>query len=100
MNTSILIALTIFALLVSFAAAAFVFKKTNARHIINASTNFNSLAAEDLIGVVIGVPLDQIIVPGDTVEIIIKTNGHPLIGCEYSVRSWCGQLKLTRKTGV
>lgn len=98
MDTSHLIALTIFALLISFVAAVFALKQASVRR-VNTSANFNALAAEDLVGVVIGVPLDKIVSAGDTIEIVIKTNGHSIAGSEYSVKHWCGRLKLTPKAG-
>lgn len=99
MDTSNLIALTILALVISSIAAAFVYNRKAGNQRSNTSANFNSLAAEDLMGVVIGVPLDKIVSAGDTIEIVIKTNGHSIAGSEYSVKHWCGRLKLTPKTG-
>ena len=61
------------------------------------SNNFNTLAAEDLIDIVVGVPLNEIVCDGDHIEIVIKTNGHAIAGSEYSVKRWCGSLKLTTK---
>ncbi|WP_010197020.1 hypothetical protein [Psychrobacter sp. PAMC 21119] len=99
METWNLIALTISALAISSIAALFVFNRTKSIQRINTSANFNSLAAEDLMGVVIGVPLNEIVSAGDTIEIVIKVNGHSIAGSEYSVKRWYGRLKLTRKTG-
>lgn len=99
METWHLIALTILALVVSSSAALFVYNRKAGDQRSNTSANFNSLAAEDLINVVIGVPLNEIVCVGDTVEIIIKTNGHSIVGSEYSVKHWYGRLKLTRKAG-
>lgn len=99
METWHLIALTILALIVSSSAALFVYNRKAGGQRSNKSANFNSLAAEDLINVVIGVPLNEIVCVGDTVEIIIKTNGHSIAGSEYSVKHWYGRLKLTRKAG-
>ena len=99
MDTSHLITLTILALVISSIAAAFVYHRKADNQRSNTSANFNSLAAEDLMGVVIGVPLDKIVSAGDTIEIVIKTNGHSIAGSEYSVKHWCGRLKLTPKAG-
>lgn len=91
MNVWILIAVSIVALFVIFIASVTLKKSSK-------SNNFHALAAEDLLGMVMGVRLDSMANPGDAVEIIVKVNGHPIVGYEYTATDWCGRLKLNAKT--
>lgn len=97
MNVWMLIALSIAALSAMFIASAILLRSRIFNINTNTSGNFNTLAAEDLLGVVIGVPLDEIVNAGDKVEIVIKINSHPIAGCEYGAKRWCGRLKLNTK---
>lgn len=96
MQTSILIILTVLALFAAMLASVFILKnkivKTKNKPTLN---DFNCLSAESLLEVVTGLPLSEILSAGDKVEIVIKTNGHPIADAQYAVCKWDDLIKLT-----
>lgn len=57
--------------------------------------SLDALAAEDLLEVVVGVPLNEILIAGDNVEIVVRTNSHPIASNSYIAEDLSGKVKLT-----
>ena len=54
----------------------------------------NDMSAEDLLEVIIGVPLSEVLSAGDSIEIIVSTNSHPIASREYVATDWHSMIKL------
>lgn len=57
---------------------------------------FTALSAEEILEVVVGVPLNELLVAGDNIEIVIKTNDHSIASGKYVAENLDGEVKLTR----
>lgn len=97
MNTNFLAIVTVIATVI--AAASFMSARS-AKASIKRSTlvspqDLVTMSAEDLLELVVGVPLSDLVTDGDSIEITISTNGHPIAGNQYVATDSCGNIKLT-----
>lgn len=97
MNTSTLMALAIAAILTAIGASFMLlkFKLAHAKMVIE--NKRKALSAEELTELIIGVPLNAILLQGDEIEIVVKTNSHPIAGAVYYAQKIDGKLKLIMK---
>ena len=94
MNVLTLIVTTTVTLTLSL-IAFFVLMKMRYRRInTQNASNLHSKSAEDLLELITSVPLKEVLSDGDTVEIVICTNGHPIASRAYVVNDWQGKVKL------
>lgn len=56
--------------------------------------NLNDMSAEDLLEMIVGLPLSEVLSAGDSIEIIISTNSHPIASREYVATDWHSMIKL------
>lgn len=64
------------------------------RKMIKPMPKLNDMSAEDLLEVIIGVPLSEVLSAGDSIEIIVSTNSHPIASREYVATDWHSMIKL------
>ncbi|WP_352309040.1 hypothetical protein [Psychrobacter sp. W2-37-MNA-CIBAN-0211] len=99
MDTIYLVIITVVMLIISAIATGTVISiKFTKKGDPDDDLNLNTLSAESLLEVVAGTPLSELFGEGDNVEIVIKTNGHPVAGKEYAATKLCGHVKLTNGT--
>lgn len=95
MNLSTLIMITVITLVLSFIAFLAVLRMRYKKAKKQKELNRSSKTAEDLLELIISVPLSEILCVGDTIEIIVCTNGrHPIASREYVANDWQGKIKL------
>lgn len=94
MNIAILVLTTIVMLALSFMAFIAIIDLKNKAANAPAIQNISTMSAEDLIEVIIGQPLSEVLSTGDTVELIIRTNDQPIASREYAANDWHGMVKL------
>lgn len=58
------------------------------------SLSLNNMSAEDLLEVIVGLPLNELLTDGDSIEIVISTNGHAIASREYVATDWHSMVKL------
>lgn len=97
MNTNFLVLITVIA--TTIAVFSFLSAK-NAKTSIKKSTlvdaqSIKAMSAEDLLELVVGVPLNDLVIDGDSIEITVSTNGHPIAGGQYIAKDTSGNIKLT-----
>lgn len=56
--------------------------------------SLNAMSAEDLLEMIVGVPLSDILRAGDSIEIIVSTNSHHIARREYVASDWHSIIKL------
>ena len=93
-NIAILVLVTIVMLALSFMAFITIINLKNKAANAPAIQNISTMSAEDLIEVIIGQPLSEILRSGDTVKLTIRTNDEPIASREYSANDWHGMVKL------
>ena len=96
MNTSFLALITAIATII--AAVSFLSARRSRKIVKSTLVDPQELAAmsaEDLLELVVGVPLKDLVMDGDSIEITISTNGHPIAGNKYVATDSCGSIKLT-----
>ena len=94
MNIAILVLTTIVMLALSFMAFIAIIDLKNKAANAPAIQSISTMSAEDLLEVIIGQPLSDVLSAGDTVELIIRTNDHPIASREYAANDWHGMVKL------
>ena len=92
-TTGLLILLTIATLALTFIAFAAVVKMKH-RKLKNPVPSMSTMSAEDLLEVIIGLPLNEVLSAGDNIEIIVSTNSHPIASREYVATDWHSIIKL------
>lgn len=93
-DIAILVLVTIGMLALSFIAFIAIVNSKNKAANAPAIQNISTMSAEDLIEVIIGQPLSEILSAGDTVGLIIRTNDRPIASREYTASDWHGMVKL------
>ena len=93
-NIAILVLTTTVMLALSFMAFLAIIDLKNKAANAPAIQSISTMSAEDLIEVIIGQPLSEVLRTGDTVELTIRTNSHPIASREYSASDWHGMVKL------
>lgn len=93
-NIAILVLTTTVMLALSFMAFLAIIDLKNKAANAPAIQSISTMSAEDLIEVIIGQPLSEVLRTGDTVELIIRTNNHPIASHEYVANDWHGMVKL------
>lgn len=56
--------------------------------------NINNLSAEDLLETIVGLPLSEILSAGDSIEIVVSANTHPIARRKYVATDWHSMIKL------
>lgn len=90
----ILVLTTIVTLALSFMAFITIINLKNKAANAPVIQNISTMSAEDLIEVIIGQPLSEVLSAGDTVELIIRINEDPIASREYAANDWHGMVKL------
>lgn len=93
-NMTILVIVTIAMLVLSFMAFIAIINLKNKAANAPAIQSISTMSAEDLLEVIIGLPLSEVLSAGDTVELIIRTNDQPIASREYAANDWHGMVKL------
>lgn len=93
-NIAILVLITIVMLALSFMAFIAIINLKNKAANAPAIQSISTMSAEDLLEVIIGQPLSAVLSAGDTVELVIRTNDHPIASREYAANDWHGMVKL------
>tara|TARA_B100000530_G_scaffold309310_1_gene235039 strand:+ start:49030 stop:49341 length:312 start_codon:yes stop_codon:yes gene_type:complete len=96
MNTSFLALITAIATII--AATSFLSARKSRKTVKSTLVDpqaLGAMSAEDLLELVVGVPLKDLVIDGDSIEITISTNGHPIAGNQYVATDSCGSIKLT-----
>ena len=89
-----LIITTVTTLTLSFVAFLAVIKMRRKGAKQRRASSMNSKSAEDLLELIVSARLNEVLITGDTIEITVSTNGHPIASREYSAIDWNGQIKL------
>ena len=92
-TTGLLMLLTIVTLALTFIAFATVVKMKY-RKLSKPVPTIKTMSAEDLLEVIVGLPLSEVLSAGDSVEIIVSTNSHPIASREYVATDWHSMIKL------
>lgn len=92
-TTGLLILLTIATLALTFLAFAAII---NLKHKKSSQPmpNINTLSAEDLLETIVGLPLSELLSTGDSIEIVVSINAHPIVRREYVATDWHSMIKL------
>ena len=64
------------------------------RKMIKPMPKLNDMSAEDLLEVIVGLPLSEVLSAGDSIEIIVSTNSRPIASREYVATDWHSMIKL------
>ncbi len=56
--------------------------------------SINTMSAEDLLEMMVGLPLSELLRAGDSVKIVVSTNNHPIASREYVATDWHSIIKL------
>ena len=102
MDMKSLIIITVVALAIAALAAKLVINaRINLARVCNTnSQDIEYLVAEDMLGMIVGMPLSDFIAEGDNVEIIVRTNGHPIASHDYVAKTENGRVTLTSASVV
>lgn len=92
-TTGLLILLTIATLALTFVAFAAIVKMKR-RKLNKPVSSISTMSAEDLLEVIVGLPLSELLTAGDSVEIVVSTNNHPIASREYVATDWHSMIKL------
>jgi hypothetical protein len=100
MQTGLLVLITLVALTFAALAAGIKLNIKLSTSTKKNKANADRLAAEDLLALVVGMPLGDFLVEGDSVEIVVRANGHPIADKAYTAEVLEGKTKLSNEDSI